>query len=97
MLNSEPLHTAIDKIIQTKVGMVVLENLTGFPVSESNLYCLSENGELLWKAEKPVPTSLYNRVSLNPEGLTLSAYANTSHACEIDLATGKLISQVAFM
>ncbi len=92
----EPKHTTIEKTIQTNVGRVILENHTDFPTSESNLYCITERGDTVWQAEKPKPASLYIWVKLNEEGFSLSAYANTGHACEIDLATGKLISQVAF-
>lgn len=96
MAEPEPIYTNIEKTIQTKVGFVFLEDHSGFPFGESNLYCRARNGEIIWQAEKPEPKSLYIRVKLNVEGLTLSAYANTGHACEIDLKTGKLISQVEF-
>ena len=91
----EPLYTEIEKTIQTNVGRVILENHTGFPSSESNLYCRTENGKVVWHAEKPEAISLYTRVKLDEENFTLSAYANTGHACEIDLATGKLISKAS--
>lgn len=97
MQNIKPLHTQIEKAIQTKMGTVVMESISGFPKNESNLYCVKKNGEIVWQAEKPEPTSLYNRVTLNAEGITISAYADTSHACELELETGRLISSVAFM
>ena len=90
----EPIHTQIEKTIQTMMGSVVLENPKDFPWDESNLYCVGHNGEMVWKAEKPEPSGLYSRVMLNPDGGTLSAYAIKGQACEIDLSTGKLISQV---
>ena len=93
-MTTEPLHTAIEKTIQTKVGLVVLENYSGFPYSESNLYCRAEDGEIVWQAEKPDSNSLYIRVMLNVEGYTLSTHTNTGQACDIDLKTGKLVSQV---
>lgn len=76
------------------VGTVVLEEPAGFPLGESNLYCLGKNGEMVWKAGKPEPAGLYNRVMLNTDANTLSAYAITGQACEIDLLNGNLISQV---
>jgi hypothetical protein len=94
MLEIEPLHTQVQKTMQTMVGIVVLEEPGGFPVDESNLYCLGQNGEIVWKAEKPEPAGLYNRVMLNMDGNTISAYAVTGQACEIELVSGKLLSQV---
>ena len=97
MTEIEPLHTQVQKTIQMKVGMVVLEDPDGFPRNESNLYYLGKNGEMIWQAEKPEPEGLYSRVMLNPDGRTLSAYAVTGQACEIDLLSGKLISQAKLM
>ena len=90
----EPLHTQIIKISQTMMGSVVLENPEGFPRDESNLYCIGHNNEMVWQAEKPESSGLYSRVMLNENGDTLSAYATTGQACEIDLMSGSLISQV---
>ena len=90
----EPLHTQVLKNSQTMMGSVVLEDPKGFPRDESNLYCIGHQGEMVWQAEKPEPAGLYSRVMLNSDGDTLSAYAITGQACEIELLTGKLISQV---
>ena len=76
------------------VGIIVLEEPGNFPFNETNLYCLNQNGEIIWKADKPEPAGLYNRVMLNTDGNTLSAYAVTGQACEIDLMNGNLIRQV---
>jgi len=92
-MDIQPLHTRIDKIIQTRFGLVVLEAHYGFPYSDSNLYCLSSNDQVLWKAEKPDPNTLYSRVKLNEDGATLSTYTISGHACDLELKTGKLISQ----
>lgn len=92
-MDTQPLHTRIDKIIQTRVGLVVLEIPDRFPYSESNLYCLAPNNKILWKAEKPDPNTLYSRVRLNEDGATLSTYTTGGHACELELNTGRLISQ----
>ena len=88
----EPLHTQIIKNIQTMMGSVVLEDPRGFPWDETNLYCVGHQGKIIWQAEKPEPDGLYNRVMLN--GDNLAAYAVTGQACEIELISGKLISQV---
>lgn len=90
----EPLHTEIEKTTQTMVGTVVLESPKDFPRDKTNLYCIGHQGEMLWQAEKPEPSGLYSRVMLNENGDTLSAYATTGQACEIDLMNGALISQV---
>jgi hypothetical protein len=90
----EPKHTTVDKTIQTMNGSVVLENPKGFPREESNLYCVGHEGEMVWQAEKPDAAGLFNRVMLNTDGNTLSAYTVTGQACEIDLLNGSLISHV---
>lgn len=97
MVEIEPLFTQIQKTIQTTVGIIVLEEPGNFPLDESNLYCLRQSGEIVWKADKPEPTGLYNRVMLNTVGPTLSAYAVTGQACEINLMNGELISQVKIL
>ncbi len=89
----QPLHTKIDKSIQTKIGSIILENPDRFPYSESNLYCVAPNDKILWKAEKPDPSTLYSRVRLNEDGATFSAYTTGGHACDLELQTGKIISQ----
>lgn len=93
-MDIQPLHTKIDKTIQTRAGSVVLESPDRFPRSDCNLYCVAANSRILWKAEKPDPDTLYSRVRLNEDGTTLSTYTIGGHACELDLSTGKLISQV---
>jgi len=91
-MSIEPLHTNIEKSIQTMFGTVVLESPKGFPYNDSNLYCLTPGGTGLWKAEKPDPNTLFSRVRLGDGGESLSAYTTGGHACELDLKTGKLIS-----
>lgn len=92
-MDTQPLHTKIDKIIQTRVGLVILEIPDRFPSTESNLYCLAPNNKIIWKAEKPDPNTLYSRVRLNEDGATLSTYTTGGHACDLELSTGRLISQ----
>jgi hypothetical protein len=89
----QPLHTKIDKTIQTRVGLVVLEAADRFPYNESNLYCIAPNDKILWKAEKPDPGSLYSRVRLTEDSAILSTYTTGGHACDLDLKTGKIVSQ----
>jgi hypothetical protein len=90
-----PLHTKVEKFIQTMHGTVVLENPTGFPRGDSNLYCLSTAGRVVWKAEKPEQYTLYSRVKLNEDGLTLSTYTLSGHACDVELKTGKILSKTS--
>lgn len=97
MTEFEPLHTQIQKTIQTMAGTIILEAPSGFPVDESNLYHIGKDGELIWTAEKPERAGLYNRVMLNTDGNTLSAYTVTGQACELDLISGKLLSQAKIM
>ncbi len=92
-MDIQPLHTQIDKTIATRVGMIVLEAPNKFPYTESNLYCIAPNSKILWKAEKPDPGTLYSRVKLNEDGATLSAYTTGGHACDLELNTGKIVSQ----
>ena len=89
-------HTKIEKVISIKSGKVILEGHTRYPLNESNLYFVSEKGELIWEAERPAPDVHYIRVKLDLEGDKISAYTTGSHACEIDLKSGKLISQIEF-
>jgi hypothetical protein len=91
-----PLHTAIDKTIQINAGVIVLENSHGFPRNDTNLYLIGQDGKIIWKAEKPDPNTFFTRVKLNEDGDTFSAYTLNSHACELDLKTGKLISFTSF-
>ena len=91
----EPLYTAIDKTIQINTGIIVLENPNGFPRNESNLYLVGMKGEIIWKAEKPDTSTLFSRVKLNEDGETFSTYTLNGHACDLELRTGKLISQTS--
>jgi hypothetical protein len=88
-----PLHTRVEKVIQTMHGMIVLESPRQFPQGDSNLYCLSSNGALVWKAEKPEQYTLYSRVRLNEDGKTLATYTLSGHACDVELKTGKILSK----
>ena len=90
-----PLHTKIDKSIQSSYGTIVLEDPMGFPRGESNLYCVALDGKIVWKAEKPDPNTLYSRVRFNEDGLTLSTYTLSGHACELELGTGKILSKTS--
>jgi hypothetical protein len=89
----QPLHTKVEKSIQTLFGLVVMESAAGFPKSESNLYCASGDGKIIWNAQKPDPYTLYSRVRLNEDGVTLSTYTLSGHACDLDLRTGKILSK----
>jgi hypothetical protein len=91
----DPLHTKVDKLIQTIAGTVVLENPNGFPRGESNLYCVSPAGKLVWTAEKPEQYTLYSRVRLNEDGATLSTYTLGGDACDLELKTGKILSRIS--
>ncbi len=91
-----PLHTKIEKIIQVKAGKVILEAHQGYPLDQSNLYFISEIGEIVWYAERPAPDAHYIRVRLEDDGKRLSAYTTGRHACDIDIDSGKLISQIEF-
>ncbi len=94
--NLQPRHTSIQKVIALKTGNVILEDHVRYPLNESNLYFVSDTGELVWDAERPAPDAHYIRVKLDDDGMQLSAYTTGRHACELDLKTGKLLSQIAF-
>ena len=89
-------HTKVLKVIAIKTGKVILEDYVRYPLGESNLYFVTETGEPIWEAERPAPDAHYIRVKLHEDGKHLSAYTTGRHACEIDLKTGKLLSQIAF-
>jgi hypothetical protein len=86
------LYTQIEKAIEINTGTIVLENPSGFPQKETNLYLVDRLGEIVWRAEKPDPYTSFSRVKLNEDGETFSAYTLGGHACELELGTGKLIS-----
>jgi hypothetical protein len=94
--NLEPRHTKIEKVISVRTGKVILEDHVRYPLNESNLYFVAENGELIWYAERPAPDAHYIRVKLDEDGDKISAYTTGRHACEIDLKSGKLLSQIEF-
>ncbi len=96
MMDVEALHTKVEKTIQINAGVIVLENPVGFPYNDTNLYLISQRGEIIWKAEKPVPGTAFSRVKLNEDGDTFSAYTLGGHACELELRSGKLISFTSF-
>jgi hypothetical protein len=89
-------HTKVLKVIAIKTGKIILEDYVRYPLGESNLYFVTEMGEPVWEAERPAPDAHYIRVKLDEDGKQLSAYTTGRHACEIDLKTGKLLSQIAF-
>jgi hypothetical protein len=94
-MDIQPQHTKVDKSIQTMYGLVVLEDPNGFPRGESNLYCVSPNGKIVWRAEKPDAYTLYSRMRLNEDGSSLSTYTIGGHACELELGTGKILSKTS--
>ena len=88
-----PQHTHIAISIQLTVGTIVLEDPKGFPRNESNLYYVMLDERILWHAEKPDAQTLYSRMRLNDDGKTLSTYTLGGHSCELDVQTGKILSQ----
>jgi len=90
-----PIHTTIEKFLELKKGIVILESPTGFPISETNLYMLSPNGEFVWKAEKPSPNVLFTKLRLN-EDSTISTFTNNGQFCDLNMETGKIISSSSF-
>lgn len=94
-MDIKPFHTKIEKSIQSYYGTIVLEHYSGFPRSESNLYCIDLNGKIVWKAEKPDPYTLFSRVRFNDDGITLSTYTINGHACDLDLETGRILSKTS--
>ena len=91
----DPLHTKVEKTIQITYGTIVLESPVGFPRAECNLYCVSREGKIVWTAEKPEPSTLFSRVKLNENAVTISTYTLSNHACELNLATGNIVSQTS--
>lgn len=90
-----PIHTKVEKLIEIKRGVVVMESTDGFPPGETNIYMVGANGELLWKAEKPEPRVLFTKIKLN-EDSTLSTFTSDGRFCELELETGKIISSSSF-
>ena len=88
----EPLHTKIEKQIETFLGDIVMESPNGFPQHESNIYMVGKDGKIMWKAELPDPKTHFSRVKLNTDGETFSTYTLGGHASDHELRTGKLIN-----
>jgi outer membrane protein assembly factor BamB len=95
MVERRPRHTKIEKEIVTALGVVVLEHPVGYVRDESNLYCVSNDGKILWFAELPEQNILYTRVRFDDLGEKLLTYSVRGHACEIDPKTGKLLSKIS--
>lgn len=95
MTELRPRHTKIEKEIMTPLGVVVLENPVGYARSEANLYCVSNDGKILWFAELPADRVLYTRIRFDDRGEKLLTYSTAGHACEIDPKTGKLLSKLS--
>jgi hypothetical protein len=94
-MDIQPRYTKVEKMIQIKLGVIVLEHPSGFPLNDCNLYCITASEKIVWKAEKPEANTLFSRVRANEDGDTLSAYTVGGHACELELKTGKLISHTS--
>ncbi len=95
--NMTPRHTQIVKVISLQSGgSIVLEDHVRYPLDESNLYFVTEEGEAVWDAERPAPDAHYIRVKLDDDGKQVSAYTTGRHAVELDLKTGKLLSKIEF-
>jgi hypothetical protein len=94
-MDIQPLHTKIEKIIQSTFGTIVLEDPSGFPIKECNLYCVGPDGKIVWMAEKPDAYTLYFRVRFNDDGSSLATYSTHNHACDLDLRTGKILDRTS--
>jgi hypothetical protein len=95
MFDRPPRHTKIEKELATSFGVVVLEHPVGYARDESNLYCVSNDGKIIWFAELPEANVLYTRVKFDDLGEKLLTYSTRGHACDIDLRTGKLLNKVS--
>ena len=94
MPDLKPRFTKIEKVINTQIGDVVLENPVGYSRKESNLYCISSAEKIVWFAELPEADVLYTRMKFDDLGEKLITYSTRGHACEIDLKTGKLLRKI---
>ena len=94
-MDIQPHHTKIDKSLQSTYGIIILEDHSGFPRGESNLYCMNADGKIVWTAEKPDPYTLYSRVRFNDDGQTIATYTINGHACDLDPETGKILNDTS--
>ena len=90
-----PLHTSIEKLIELKIGVVVMESPNSFPVKETNIYLVAPNGDVVWKAEKPSANILFTKMKLNEDG-SISTFTNNGQFCDINGEDGKIISSSNF-
>lgn len=90
-----PLYTSVEKHIELKKGVIVLENPHGCPIHETNLYMLDSSGDMIWKAEKPAQNVLFTKMKLEEDSF-ISTFTNSGQFCEIDIETGKILSSSSF-
>src|SRR5438309_2243009 len=67
MSDFKPRYTGIEKEINAQIGTVILENPSGHPRTEPNLYCVGQDGKVIWVAQVPEAGALYTRVKFDDE------------------------------
>lgn len=88
-----PLGTSIVQVLPNGPNLVVREDYYKFPQGESNLYCLNEYFDLVWRAELPYVKDIYaNPVTVTPAGLHCATWDCMS--CTLDPATGRITKKV---
>lgn len=90
-----PLYTSVEKHIELKKGVIVLESPNGCPLNETNLYMIDSYGDIIWKAEKPAQNVLFTKMKLEEDSF-ISTFTNNGQFCEIDIENGKILSSSSF-
>lgn len=90
----EPIGTSIVQALPVGCNIVVREDYHEFPRGQSNVYCLTENFDLVWSAELPWQSDVYaNPVIPTQEGF-LSCASWDGMSCTLHPETGRIIKKI---
>ena len=88
-----PVGTSIVQVLANGCNIVVREDYYQFPRGQSNVYCMTEDFELVWSAELPYANDVYaNPVTITPEGLHCASWDCMS--CTLSPETGRILKKV---
>ena len=88
-----PIGTSVVQVLANGPNIVVREDYYQFPRGQSNVYCLTNDFELVWSAELPSQNDVYaNPVKATPEALFCSSWDCMS--CTLSPETGRILKKV---
>lgn len=88
-----PIGTSVVQVLPYARNIIVMENYREFPSGQSNVYCLTENFELVWSAELPSAYDVYaNSIEATPTGLQCASWDCCD--CTLYPQTGRILKKV---